>query len=510
MLSGVTSSDVPTYPDRFDEPINQRSIWIPVGYLPHIRIGDVWQDGSLFREPDYSTIELKLRIFPEHTRIIKSGVSREENSDFILPFERHPFHKDHTNSYCLMVENEKATLIIPSTELIRFYFGSSSNLIARLFAPPFEENKLWTSVKQDENNITHIGLAPGISGYSAADVSRIALNETAKRAARLVSESCMAAAAMREKVYPKAIFPFFGETILLVSGIWLYPSDPSRKVFLVFRILSCSHPFPFGSLRYTMEKKSIAMSTSDADSANDKGTHSIARSDDRKKNLPLDNHGPSNRLSKREISIKRYVRFPDLAIKTIRRMENESPLTVYFSGKTSEVNSLGSGEGGSGKGRRAIDLVDANQAPDPSTHPLFNTPFWEMLYGLVEFFTTTFHIVQFIQLDTQQKYPQFTMMPRIVNENGEIHPWCNIESDGKGKARARYLSILRYGGDSTRGIIFLLEAAMKNPEVGSPHLYMCTEPADNNCNPSWFLKTLHHALWEEGQVNWIRSPYTAD
>ncbi len=333
MVSEVSSLDKYCYPETFDSAIWQRVIRTPIGYLPHIRIGDIWQNGSMLMQPDYSTVEIKLRIFPEHTRIIKSGVSREENADFILPFDRHPYHQAHTNSYCLMVESEKASLIIPSIELIRFYFGSSSNLIAGLFSAPFQEEKFWTAIEQGEDNITRIALAAGISGYSAADVTRIAMNETAKRAARLVGESCMAAAAMKESIHPKAIFPFQGKSDLLVRGIWLGSGNDGRKTFLVFQILSCSHSFPFGSLRYTLEKKPISISADDPEGGEGKNRR-IGRSGDLNRDFPLDDKEPSSKLSKREIAIKRYVRFPDLSTKNIWRVEKETQRWLRKTGQS--------------------------------------------------------------------------------------------------------------------------------------------------------------------------------
>lgn len=498
MLSEVLNDGEWTYPEKFDSPIQQQSKWVPIGYLPLIRIGDIWQNGSLLQQPDYTTEKMKLRIHPDCAKIIKSGVSREENADFILPFDRHPYHKGHTNSYCLMVESGTASVIIPSLELIRFYFGSSSNLLARIFNVPFDESRLWTSIQKDEDGMADIGLAHGISGYSAADVARIALDANAWRAVRIAGESCMAATAMKEKAYPKAVFPFIGETELVVNGIWL---DDDKKRFLAFRILSCSHPFPFVSLHYTMARKPISTGQGNSDDG-DQGKPGGGRSGHKEKNLPLDNREPSKNLGSRRVPIKREIRFPDLIPKPVLRIDPIKPVTIYCSSTSPEIESWSTGDGGTETGIRPVDLVDADRAPLPVWHPLFHTPYWKMLSELVESLKKEFSVVQFVPLDPRQSYPQISLMPRIVNDDGEIHPWCLLEEQGKG--RPRYVSVLRYGIDFPSGIAFFLETAWGNdPQDETPNLFVCSDPSGIISDATCYYDKLRYALWGEGQSEWF-------
>lgn len=499
MLSEIAGDGDWAYPEKFDSPIQQHSKWVPIGYLPLLRIGDIWQDGSLLLQPDYTIEKMKLRIHPDCAKIIKSGVSREENADFILPFDRHPYHKGHTNSYCLMVESGMTSLIIPSLELIRFYFGSSSNLLARLFAVPFDESKLWTSIKKDEDGMAEVGLAHGISGYSAADVARIALDANAWRAVRIAGESCMAARAMKERAYPKAIFPFTGETELTVSGIWL---DENKETFLAFRILSCSHPFPFVSLHYTMARKPIAMDQNGEDNEKKDGKSRTSRGGAKEKNMPLDDREPSKNLGSKRVPVKREVRFPDLIPKPILHIDPIKPVTIFCSGTSPEIESWSTGEGSTEPGIRPIDLVDADRAPLPVWHPLFNTPYWKMLSELVESLKKEFSNVQFVPLDPRQPYPQFSLMPRLVNEDGEIHPWCLIEEQGK--SRARYLTIIQYGTDLPCGIAFFLETAHEDDRrERTSKIFMRPYHSGNRDSAKWYYNNLHYALWGEGYSKWL-------
>ena len=56
------------------------------------------------------------------------------------------------------------------------------------------------------------------------------------------------AASTRTAWYPRVGFPFQGTTNLTVEGLWL--ERPSDRAFVVHRIVSCTHPFPFTHLYY--------------------------------------------------------------------------------------------------------------------------------------------------------------------------------------------------------------------------------------------------------------------
>jgi hypothetical protein len=52
--------------------------------------------------------------------------------------------------------------------------------------------------------------------------------------------------------------------------------------------------------------------------------------------------------------------------------------------------------------------------------------------------------VWFVPLDARQRYPQFSVMPKIVLEGGEIHELSYIR-DGNGQ-RPRYVAVMRVEG----------------------------------------------------------------
>lgn len=152
---------------------------------------------------------------------MKAGLAIDEH--FLLPLGQHPWHRNHTQSYCVAVTlADGRRLLVPCVELIRFYFGSSSNLLQRLFTGPLRPEMLWTSKRADtENRHLHLVLANRLSGTSAADIGRIAESGLAWRAAAGIHASCQKATAQRHPAYPYTGFPFEGTTDLVASGIWL-------------------------------------------------------------------------------------------------------------------------------------------------------------------------------------------------------------------------------------------------------------------------------------------------
>lgn len=76
------------------------------------------------------------------SQLTKAGTENSDGS-FMLPFDQHPYHRAHTHSYCVQaILTGDVRLVIPVPELIRFYFGSSSSLLGRLFQGPFQERRL--------------------------------------------------------------------------------------------------------------------------------------------------------------------------------------------------------------------------------------------------------------------------------------------------------------------------------------------------------------------------------
>ena len=149
-----------------------------------------------------------------------------------------------------MVElRDDRRLLTPCIELIRFYFGLSSALVTKLFLPPLERKALYGNSKFDKaTGRLMLELAEKISGASAANIGRLHLDPGTCDRAR--GTSALKASIAKQSVYPQVFFPFEGDTTLIAAGKWVSFGEQPQSTFIVYNLRSCSHPFPFRSLRY--------------------------------------------------------------------------------------------------------------------------------------------------------------------------------------------------------------------------------------------------------------------
>jgi hypothetical protein len=338
----------------------QRKVWVSVGALPLIRVGDIWRDGRFEAMPDYELEQFNdVKINTDTSVLVKAGLNLEDKG-FLLPRGEHPWHMQCTQSYCLMVTLQNGRrLIIPCMELIRFYFGSSSNLLTKLFLPPLSQSALHGDgyFSQLSGRLV-LHLAAGISGTSAADVGRIFMDHTAWRAALLVGTSLLKASTSGQPAYPQAVFPFEGRSNLVASGKWLSFGGESRATFLVYSLRSCSHPFPFKSLRY--HATSRRSSTSVAQSSNVPGAErpKIRKQSPNVAGEQLVEQDASVKLASQSRSIWNAARFPDLATKTIWKSRTLLAASegAINAGATPAVDHAAVGSAVSSKRVRSVDL----------------------------------------------------------------------------------------------------------------------------------------------------------
>lgn len=296
----------------------QKRAWISIGTMPLLRVGDIWRDGQLDSRPDYELEEFKdIQINVRTTTLVKAGLNIGD-AGFLLPLAEHPWHLQCTQSYCVMVNLPAGKrLIIPCMELIRFYFGSSSNLLSKLFIPPLDRKSLYSTASFDvRSKHLFLQLAEKISGASAADIGRLHLSPLAWRAAAVVGASLLKASVAQQPIHPQALFPFEGETTLVAAGKWLSFAGQPRATFLVYNLRSCEHPFPFRSLSYrvTGSHAKPARPTGDSDQSRAQPTSGAARDT---QDQPLVERDASNNLAPKTRIYRIEPRFSDLAPKPI-------------------------------------------------------------------------------------------------------------------------------------------------------------------------------------------------
>lgn len=307
-------------PDSTDHQ-HSHEAWVPVAALPILAIGDLWQQGQQVASPGYQKESFKgLRITHETTAFVKAGLAIDEH--FLLPLSHHPWHRLHTQSYCVAVAiADGRRLLVPCLELIRFYFGSSSKLLQRLFTSPLTAGALWTSKRFNQaNRHLHLVLASRLSGASAADIGRIAENQFAWRSAAGIHASCQKASVQRHPAYPYTGFPFEGVTNLVASGIWLPFGDQECATFLAYRLHSCSHQFPFKSLSYEAADRKAWHDKAGGHNSEGGG---FSRERKQAKSEAV-NSDPGANKAQRSTFFRGQHRFPDLVRKQVWREKLEA------------------------------------------------------------------------------------------------------------------------------------------------------------------------------------------
>jgi hypothetical protein len=394
----------------------QRKVWVSVGTLPLLCIGDIWRDGQLELRPDYELEYFSdLVINVETVVLIKAGLNLEEKG-FLLPRTEHPWHMQCTQSYCLMIDLPlHRQLIIPCIELARFYFGSSSNLLTKLFLPPLNRDALY--VKSRFHKVTGqltLELAPNISGASAADIGRLHMDPLAWRAAAHIGTSLLKGSVAGQGAYPQTYFPFEGQTNLVATGKWLSLGNEPRATFIVYGLRSCSHPFPFRSLRYEVKGRNSSSAAQQNMMSRGASAKHIRKSAPDSRNQKLLESDASNTLARRARPVWDKPRFPDLSRKTIwkNRTLSDSAKTITYAGmSTNSVRHAAIGDLASQRRIRSIDLQVLMSQDD------FPVP--EFLQETVDELKTLKGFK--VELLTESDQDGWTIpIPAPANEDGEI------------------------------------------------------------------------------------------
>lgn len=390
-LSLVVAPDALEHPSVLLQPdatLSRRQIkrWVSVGTMMLLRIGDLWRDQRLVVSPPYQTETFDdLKVGRDTSELIKAGLSLEDGA-FLLPLSEHPWHSQNTHSYCLRVKlADGRSIVVPCMELIRFYFGSSAALLTRLFDPDLTKDRLFSEVVfNPRNKWMRINLAEGLPKASASDVARIAGSHTAWRAAALVLTSCLKASAAHQDIYPQAVFPFEGTTNLTAVGKWLWLGNKPNQTFIVYRLETCTHAFPFSSLTFKVsgdKHRQRRPATQEAPPAEPKPR--VVKKTEAAATPGLVEQDASNTLAAAEVPMWSNRHFPDLARKRLIGHRNLTKSgEVRAPGKPAPpINDMAVGEPGSSKRVRRIMLAEADRSQAPRL-PDFLKPVVDAIDGL--------------------------------------------------------------------------------------------------------------------------------
>ena len=445
-LSKVTDPAVLEDPTRPVQPSSTTcwptKRWVSIGTTLLLRVGDLWEGRLWHSRPTHQVEQFEGVVISKQTaQIVKAGSSLESGG-FLIPVGEHPWHMGNTHSYCVRVTlADGRYLVVPAMELIRFYFGSSSALLSRLFSPPLTKERLFESMLLGAAQRMQLDLADGIPGTSATDVARIAGDPLAWFAAQNIGVSCVAASTRKADVYPIGLFPFMGRTDLKVHGTWLSRGGEKAGTFLVFSIASCSHAFPFRSLAYRVKnarprRQRWATATADTKQAPVPKSAAV-----RPRAVVVVELDGTPKLSKHAYAFDSGRAFPDLKRKPVStRAPLEGGQGNANAGANPGVDKVGSGEPTSSQRIRTVGFVE-QVASKPEPIP-------EFLQSAVDACSQLSGIT--VHLLTDSSDDGWTIpaaLPTSVDDDGVIDTSLLIQDGGTLRPRRLGAFLLERGED---------------------------------------------------------------
>lgn len=236
---------------------------VGIGVLPLIWIGSVWRNGR--RVDD----NLRLEEFSFHVDTAEAEEITFSAGTTNYPFKRlipafeyplGPIAWASTQYAPLVALNDLNNgneILIPSIELIRFYYVSSSSTARGLFTDQYdtliEKSEIQTGVVKPN---VKLSLPSEVLRRDAWILARYVTSERMHDQVKKIRDWVVAKNAggweKKSVGINSTIFPFIGETRLKAQGINISGEDGVSRI-LATRLLNCAHPFPYGEVSVEVE-----------------------------------------------------------------------------------------------------------------------------------------------------------------------------------------------------------------------------------------------------------------
>lgn len=157
-------------------------------------------------------------------------------------------------------------ILIPCTEIIRYYFSTSDKLTQALFAGGlhakentlFDPLKLTSQENLEKGGVAYIHLRKNLPDTDALVVGRIAYSQIAMKAAKAIYNKIQKDHINQLPPNPESFFPYNGNSEITLCGTDIKASGKfeeynDKKIFLVYNILKCTGSLPFKHLQFGRE-----------------------------------------------------------------------------------------------------------------------------------------------------------------------------------------------------------------------------------------------------------------
>lgn len=266
LLASLPSPDIDPLGKDAMQSFDTRVVKIGVGQLPYISTGSVWhrQRPAAAQAPDLHHI--KLIIDTSNVRFISLGDLIRTHR--VIPESRYAFGKlwpiaATTQMAAIEIGGDPWAVIIPVSEIIRFYYAPSTRLTQALFWGVYANSINVEKCGQLEGGPYRVHLRKWISDSDAWTLARFHASAQMRRETRRLYHGFQKYCVDSPSSYPDPFrefqcgFPFVGPTCIEAIHVAL----PGRKFgadrVLILRLLRCSGPFPFDQLLVDRDNRNL-------------------------------------------------------------------------------------------------------------------------------------------------------------------------------------------------------------------------------------------------------------
>jgi len=231
----------------------QTTVLVGTGQLPLLCIGSLWKDGIC--QSHYAGREetfKDLLISPGTTRVVTAN-HRVGGGWLISPrFYRFGVGNGRSRLMAVTWDDDPLGLLIPMTELLRFYYLVSTDLAHTVFSGALKHDiasviSLKRTGTLPGQSKFVIGLRQHFTDDDAWVLARILASKEAWTGATLPHDSMMRHSLNHDPLQLETQFPFSGRTTLQARCKRIQSDDGSWR-HLALSLTHCSAPFPFDDL----------------------------------------------------------------------------------------------------------------------------------------------------------------------------------------------------------------------------------------------------------------------
>jgi len=231
-------------------------IKVGTGQFPILKLASYWINGRLTTTspPVIENLTLpNIKISPETVQTIATWDKIDEHKYAIDP---RALKTDYgvSKSKCLAIKynDDPYGIIIPVSEVARFYFCQSTDLSHSAFWGDYHTNinevvNLKKCGYDDKNDRAIVHLRSRFENHDAWTIGRIILDETARSAVNEIHNSLLREMDTEHSGFFNCKIPLEGATRWVARGINMGTKEKPR--YLILQLNKCSHPFPFEELQ---------------------------------------------------------------------------------------------------------------------------------------------------------------------------------------------------------------------------------------------------------------------